>query len=625
MTQRLTLYIAVLLGVLLVSTGLAWFLHAQGQPTAGSVVGMVGSVLLLAWVCGGLWVWRDRRWVAWLGKLIVGSGAAGLLVQFGWSFDFAGLSLLAAGVWGMGVTFMVGLVLLQLLLSARVPALPMLDGVLSVAQTMVHEAIRAKVGLVFVVIVVLVVPALPLMLAEPRLEYQVGNFLMYATMATGLMLGLMTIVLTVRSLTSELKDKQAHTNLTKPITRPAYLMGKWVGVMGLNALLLAVAGVGVYAAVRVLTVDIDATAQDALDAAAVREQVLAARVALSPREPQDGWLDRQVQQRLDELQQRDPQSYGPPGTKLTSLPQEVQGSLFEEVALRWMAVPFRGTQTYRFTGLENAARYGDAVQLRIKPKFSGGTTEDNKLQLLFRVNGRELPFLVRQHTGWAAIPLPRIADDRFHIFSIPTELITDGSITLDIQNATLDNSTQSTITFQGADAMELYYTVGSFAGNLAKAFALLWVRLMFLAMLGLLAGTFLGFPTALLFCALVYFGAAGSAFFSESLRWYATFPKDDLPWWAQLIGIPTNIWNNLSEGKIYDALKIVIRSVGELFRLVIPSFSEYNAAPMLAEGRAITWDILGRAAFTLGVLWTGGAMLIASILFSRKEVARVIV
>ncbi len=56
----------------------------------------------------------------------------------------------------------------------------------------------------------------------------------------------------MRTVSSELDEKQAFLTLTKPVSRAGYLAGKWLGIMGLNVLLLAVSGVGVFAFVKVL-------------------------------------------------------------------------------------------------------------------------------------------------------------------------------------------------------------------------------------------------------------------------------------------------------------------------------------------------------------------------------------
>src|SRR5690606_23738088 len=90
--------------------------------------------------------------------------------------------------------------------------------------------------------------------------------------------------------------------------------------------------------------------------------------------------------------------------------------------------------------------------------------------------------------------------------------------------ATADNpegSRPATIAFVPGDGLQMLYRVGSFEANLARGMTMLWLRLGFLAMLGLAASTFLSFPVACLLCLLVYFTSAGSAYLAESLEVYA--------------------------------------------------------------------------------------------------------
>ncbi len=89
-------------------------------------------------------------------------------------------------------------------------------------------------------------------------------------------------------------------------------------------------------------------------------------------------------------------------------------------------------------------------------------------------------------------------------------------------------------TFAPGEGLEIFYRVGGFGSNLTKALGVLWVRLGFLAALGLAAATFLSFPVACLFCFLMFFAAVGSEYLSESLSSYASIPRDEVGWWDRI-------------------------------------------------------------------------------------------
>ncbi len=532
--------------------------------------------------------------------------------------------LLVLGAGGMGLAFMLGLLLLKAMFHVGHP-------ILGVARTVLDEAIRQKIGLIFVVILVVLVPLLPLILHDSRLEYRVSNFLRYSLFAAGMVLSLMTLLLCARSVSREVESKIAFTTLTKPITRWQYLLGKWVGVTGLNAVLLLVAGIGIYA----FTVSLaQGEAQDRLDAAAVRDSVLTARVSIQPDEVSEGQLMRSVNERLELLRLQEPDLYTTvdplSGQRrpipLQDLPQELASPIQAQVVSEWLAIPPRSSVVYRFSGLGDAASYGDFVQLRFKPEARGAAPPDRRLQLWFRANGRELPFIVEQGGQVMESPMPRVAEDKFALIRIPVDTISpDGTIDLEIFNSGRGGAEQGTIAFNPADGMEMLYSVGSFEGNLAKGMAVLWVRLMFLAMLGIASATFLGFPTACLLCGLVATAALGAGYLNESLDQYGAFASDDVSWWQTVLGVMSAFVAKLAEGEFWDAFKVIVRTIGELFTFIVPDLSKYNPTPLIADGKAVTWSLLGGALLWVGVLWTGLLGLLATWIFGRREIAQITV
>ena len=185
---------------------------------------------------------------------------------------------------------------------------------------------------------------------------------------------------------------------------------------------------------------------------------------------------------------------------------------------------------------------------------------------------------------------------------------------------------QPSISFDAADGLELLYRVGGFEGNLARGMTMMWVRLLFLGALGLMAGVYLGFPTACLLALMVCIASVGSGYIAESLQGYASFGHlADASWWDQAGEVGKRFGDALAGDKPFDALKIVIRLVGSGFVLLVPKFGVYNPTPLLADGRWIPPRLLAEAALWVGVIWTGVVALIAYLVFRRRELARVTV
>jgi len=82
-------------------------------------------------------------------------------------------------------------------------------------------------------------------------------------------------------------------------------------------------------------------------------------------------------------------------------------------------------------------------------------------------------------------------------------------------------------------------------------------------------------------------------------------------------------FTNLSNGHIFDAIKILISLVARFFMLLTPSFGEFNPGENLSEGKSVPMAMLFKATWQIGLLWTGVIAGIGLALFHRREIARV--
>lgn len=583
--------------------GVAWLLAAQGAATAGASVFWITQLLDAAWLMYGLFVWREVPWVRRVSALVIGTAAAALVAGFCWSMGWPSAAVAAAGAYAMAVTFFLGLLAIRLVLTPGWP-------VLGVARTLVDEAVRMKVALVFIVALTLVVPVLPLAM-DPKelLRYRIQSFLSWSMIATGVLLGLMTIFLAVGTITSELNQRQIFLTMTKPVGRLQYLLGKWLGVVLLDLWLVAVCGGGIYVFTMMLAQQPGVSAQDA---AAVRQQVLVAREAVAAQPPEGMNLAQVYAQRVAELRATDPEQFGRPDAPLEALPADARKQIQQTLLSQWHTIGPRQSQTYVFDGLTGVKAAGQSVQLRLEPKAASSTV-DGYVYLNMRINGR--PYFV-----------PRLSEGTYHVLDVPAVYISDnGVMEVSILNAVAGGREQPSISFNTADGLQVLYRVGSFEANLLRSLAMMWLRLCFLAMLGLAAGTFLGFPTASLLSLMVYVAAASSGYLQESLASYAAFPGESLSAFDKIVWVPGQIASQIGAGEVWEAIKIVIRLIGQTFLALVPSFGAYNPTPRLAEGLLVSTRMLGGAALWVGVVWTGVVGLIGWAIFRRRELARVTV
>ena len=439
-------------------------------------------------------------------------------------------------------------------------------------------------------------------------------------MLVTVLLSVMTILLACRTVSTELSERQAFLTLTKPVGRVSYLAGKWLGLMGLNLLLTAVAGVGIYAFTQVLvtnaSAEIGSDEDRFIDYVNTREQVLTARRSAAPEPLNNQALVADFEQRLYELRLKNPQRFGDPGDPITQV-TDAQRDLVRFEALReWMTIPNRNAQTYRFSGLQDAQAAGPTIQLRFKPK-AAGQLEDRRVALEMQINNR--PFFDARN----GTPLPRVRNDTWHVAYIASELVRDdGTLDITVRNTQPD---QPTVRFEPGEGLEIFYSVGGFGTNLAKGMTVLWIRLAFLSMLGLACATFLGFPVACMACLLVFLAAVGSTFIDKSLADYAAVYAKAPGVWAYASAAVSKFTGKLSEGEFFYAFKMIIRLIGEAFTLAVPPMARYSPTPLLADGRAVEWSMLGGAVLRIGAISTGVVAVFAAWSFNRREIARVVV
>jgi len=606
MLRSWKMWLIVMLALVVSTEGAGLLLDGQGSSGAAGAVRFLGRLIANGWVIYGLIVWREVPWVRRFGMLLLGTAVAQMLGLLFWATGSTEMAIATAGAYAMGVVFYAGLGLLRLLLSSGRP-------IFGVARTLIDEAIRMKIALVPIIIMVVLIAVLPFSIdQEDFLKYRITSFLTWSLMVTSALLSLMTLFLAVGTITREQAQKQVYLTLTKPIGRGEYLIGKWLGITLLNLVLISVSGAGIYAFTKLLE---SQPARDGADRLAVDSQVLVARQTVDPTPPDPQAFSARFENQLERLRQQDPLRFGNPGDPLERvLPGDV-AEIQQQVMIQWYSIPHGNVGRYRFVGLGPAVQYDQPIQLRFKPRISGAS-DQGFVYLRIRVNGRDYPDPV---TGGLMM---KLAEDNFHVLNIPPNVIDQaGGITLDIFNP----HPESTIRFNPKDGVEVLYRVGGFEANLVRSLGVIWIRLMFLAMLGLAAGAYLGFPVASLLCLLIYFAAAGSSYLAESLQYYAAFPKARLSFPDQVAWLIAKIVKLFGEGDYYELFKMLIKAIASGFLLVTPSFGELDPTPLVSGGRLVPWGMLGRAAWRAGLLWTGCVGFLGWLIFRARELARVTV
>jgi hypothetical protein len=336
-------------------------------------------------------------------------------------------------------------------------------------------------------------------------------------------------------------------------------------------------------------------AVDALDAAAVREEVLAARTGSYPQYRRLGTaeLDAAVQAALAkdpllraELEdgQRD----------AAEVEREQRKRILTEHLAQQRTVPPGEERAYSFTGLSAAKRLGGNVSLRYS--FD-----------IVRMNPHEThPVIFKFRDGYYADRM--FVPSQAHVLPVPAELIDDdGTLTVTIENAGLVSGPEGVVKAPGegpllfkADSLEVLWRAGEFEANFVRAQLVNLVKLSFLAMLGVATATFLSFPVATLLCFTVLAIGSLSPFLSISIEDYVVSTEAPI---------------------LQQVLQVSVRTIARVAEWLLRAFGETGANRLVVEGRLVPWSALVRTVAVIGVAWTGLAFVAGFLAFRRKEIA----
>src|SRR5215469_9622697 len=150
---------------------------------------------------------------------------------------------------------------------------------LAIALLTWKAAFRFKLFLVVAVLLLASVVGLPVLIKDDGTARGFTQILLTYTLSTitGL-LGISTLWLACGTLARDIEDCQMQVVAVKPIARWRIWIGKWLGIMTLNAVLLGLSGLGVY-----LLLQWRATKLPLQERETLRNEILVARGSVKPK------------------------------------------------------------------------------------------------------------------------------------------------------------------------------------------------------------------------------------------------------------------------------------------------------------------------------------------------------
>lgn len=487
--------------------------------------------------------------------------------------------------------------------SSKVLPLPTDSSVRSIATKTIIEALRMKVSLMFIVVLIFALAALPLLL-DPSvpLRYRVQSFLQWGTGGSYWLIAMLTLLFGVGSVAFEQRDRQIWQTMTKPVSPAQFILGKWIGLIGLNAVLLAVCCAGVFLFTEYLReqpAEGERSRQAAIvgdapseDRRILESQVLQARLAIQPDQPDKitdaEFLDKVVKPYIADGQMRDPEF-----AKDQATYERVVTDLFKQWTASRRAIPPGQGRRFIFKGLGAAKSLNHLITVRYRID-AGSNAPDQFYKLTFVFDG---------------VPLPpeEVGLGPTHTLDLYPQVIdNDGQVTMDIFNAAVEPQPNGTTMVKPnpetcqipAGGLEITYSAGSFQANFLRVALVLWIKLAFLSMLAVTAATFLSFPVACLVAFAVFLCAEGSGFLESSLEYYdAADEHNNIEYW-----------------------KVVIRSIGLFVSWMFRTYAKLKPTTKLVDGQLLSWSSVVWGATVLAS-WTLALYGTAVAIFRKRELA----
>jgi len=439
-----------------------------------------------------------------------------------------------------------------------------------------------KVAAVFIILLLILLPIMGVSATgDGTLKGRLQTFVSYGLSLTSFLLCLLTIIMAIYSVTSDIDHRQIYTVVTKPIRRFQFLLGKLLGVILLDAALLVLFSAIIYAVIIYTPKFFDATENERIEA---NNEFYTARASLKPAEID---VSQEVNDKYKELEATD--QLGQVFRNMSH--KEIIAQLTNQRKLAKRAAAVGNELVWEFN---NVKPLDPNESLFIRFKYDVAVNPPD-----LHVYGRWLAGDYRQIKYGTKIETSIYTFDRkdpvrtFREIEVPADAVAkDGYLAVGFLNVPLNDTS---VIFPLEDGLEVLYKADTFTANFIRAVLLIFFRLIFLACLGILASTFLSFPVAVLLCLVLFFTASFSGFFIESFDY-----------------LSENI------GVIYSyTLKWLIR--------LLPQFDKFNPAKFLIPARLLGWSLLAECAAFMVCIKGLLLLAFALVIFSYREIAKIII
>ncbi len=447
-------------------------------------------------------------------------------------------------------------------------------------------AFRFRLFLVVSGLLLLSVVCLPLLVKDDGTAQGFTQLLLtYTLTAITALLGLSTLWLSCGTLARDIEECQVQMLAVKPIARWQIWLGKWLGIVTLDAALLALSGGAVFGLLQWRAHRLPEDQQKVL-----REQVFIARGS-AREENLEKEIDARTDQALRERLEKNPLDAAKANVaEVRRQIREAIKTAYETVQPGYQSRPWK-----LHLGPASARLRGQPMFLRIK--FNTGESAYKGISVTY-----DAVFQVGHapNTRVWRTEIPSMTAETFHEFPIPPDLFDDQGVVTVI----CGNPNDVALNFALDDGVEVLYRKGGFATNFMRGLGIIlcWMGLM--AALGLASASFLSFPVAAFF-------SLGLLAITLSSGTMATAVEE-----GTVAG-----WNAEKGTRGYSPLDIVVIPAFRALLGTIHLAMDFSPIDSLSTGRRITWTQLGVAFGQIIGVMGGAAGLVGVVIFTRRELA----
>lgn len=449
--------------------------------------------------------------------------------------------------------------------------------IIAIALISLRAAIRSRIVICLIAILLLVIIGLPLTVkGDGTLSGQIQILLTYTLGVVMFILSMTTLWAGCAAIAQEISERQIQLVLAKPVGRLQVWLGKWLGLLALNAALLLVSGATVYG---LLAWNTRATVLTPAESRELNTDILVARRVVLPDFPD---VSSDARRMLDEqLREMD----APPPADLAPFLEAAEGALLTR---RYTAPP--GAELQWTLPLPHSVPATQTLAIRFK--FAIGVTGHDHVRGHWTIGGPHAPEQVSVERDDTA--------NAFHTIHAPATTIgPDGTLQVSFRNA---HPIPVPLSFTPEDGLALLMPAGTFEGNLARALLIHFAHLALLAAVGVTAGSLLSMPVAAL------------------VSLYTVVVMRFIPY-IETMASRTRFFGGPDDAAAQPFVDLYLALAFKTLHFLSAPLQTPNPLNALGLGHLVPWGDVLQTMLIKVVVYAGCLCLVGGWLFNRREIA----